>query len=101
MQQKFCNLFVEALYLPEAQQQVTLNIYKFCLACISVLQYLQLEERVKAKTKAEKQSTSPESSQIDTIEMQRKEHRFTNLSLKIQKRPREGLLKILKGYEDL
>ena len=66
-----------------------------------MLQYLQLEEERKAKTRTEKQSASSESSQIDVIKMQKKKCRFTNLSLRIQKRSKEGLLKILKGYRDL
>ena len=100
LQQKFLNLSVEALHLPEAQQQVMLNTYGLCLACISVLQYLHLREERKTEAKAEKQSISPESSQIDTIQIWRKKHRFTNSSLKMQERPK-GLLKILKSHEDL
>ena len=49
----------------------------------------------------EKQTASPESSQIGAIGMQRKKHRSINSSLGIQEGSKEGLLKILKGYEDL
>ena len=78
-----------------------LNTYKLYLACVLVLQYLHLRERKQAETKAEKWAASPESSQIDTIWIQRKKCRFTNLNLRMQEKFREGLLKILKGYEDL
>ena len=101
LQQKFYNLSVEALYLPEAWQQVTLNTYGPHLACISVLQYLQLKEEGKIKVKAEKWLTNSESSQIDIMRMQRKKCRSANFSLRMQKGPREGLLKILKGHRDL
>ena len=101
LQWKFCNLSVEALYLPEAQQWVMLNMYKPCLACVSVLQYLQLEEEGKTEAKVEKWPTSSESSQIDAIGMQRKKCRFMNSSLRMQEELKEGLLKILKSHEDL
>ena len=66
-----------------------------------MLQYLHLREEEKAEVRAEKQSTSPESSQIGIIGMQKKKYRFTNLNLKMQKESRKGLLKILKGYRNL
>ena len=78
-----------------------LDTYGLCLACVLVLQYLWLEEGGKAKARVEKQPASPESSQISTIEMRKKKCRSINPNLGMQKRPREGLLKILKGYEDL
>ena len=81
LQWKFCNLSVEALYLPEAQQWIMLNMYGLCLACVLALQYLQLEEEGKAEARAEKWSASPESSQIGTIEMWRKKCRSVNPSL--------------------
>ena len=49
----------------------------------------------------EKQPASPESSQIDIIEMQRKKCRSVNFNLKMQKGLKKDFLKILKGYEDL
>ena len=94
-------MFVEALCLPKMWQQITLNTYRPCLACISMLQYLQLKEGRKIKTKAEKQPANPESSQIDIIKMQRKKCRSVNLNLRMQKGSRKGLLKILKSHEDL
>ena len=82
------------------QQQIILNTYELCLVCVLMLQYLHLREGGKAKARAEKQSASPESSQIDAIQIQRKKHRFINFNLKMQKRFK-GLLKILKSYKDL
>ena len=78
-----------------------LDTYEFHLACISVLQYLPLKKGGQAEARAEKQATSPESSQIGAIGMQRKKHRFMNSNLEMQKEPKEGLLKLLKGYRDL
>ena len=101
LQWKFFNLFVEVLHLPEVWQWVMLNMYGFCLACISVLQYLPLKKKGQAEARAEKQTASPESSQIDAIGMQKKRHRFMNFSLKMQKGFRENLLKLLKSHEDL
>ena len=66
-----------------------------------MLQYFSFEKGGHAKAKIEKQTTSPESSQINIIEMQRKKHRFTNFNLKMQKGFKKGLLKLLKGYRDL
>ena len=65
-----------------------------------MLQYLPLGKGGQTEARAEKQFTSPESSQIDTIWIQRKKHRSVNPSLKIQKGPKD-LLKILKSHEDL
>ena len=76
-------------------------MYEFCLACISVLQYLCLRKGGQAETRVEKQTASPESNQIDTIEMQRKKHKFINFNLRIQKRLKKGLLKILKNHKNL
>ena len=101
LQWKFCNLSVGALCLPEVWQWVTLNMYRLCFACVLMLQYLQLKERGKTEARAEKWPASLESSQIGTIEMQKKKCRFTNSNLKIQKRLRERLLEILKGHGDL
>ena len=101
LQQKFFNLFVKALCLSEAQQQVILNTYELHLVCISVLQYLPLEKGGQTEARAKRQATSPESSQIDAIGIQRKKYRFMNFNLKIQKRFKKHLLKLLKGYRDL
>ena len=65
-----------------------------------MLQYLPLRKGGQAEARAEKQVTSPESSQIDAIQIQRKKHKFINSSLKMQEGPK-GLLKILKGHRDL
>ena len=66
-----------------------------------MLQYLCLIEKEKAKVRAKKQSASPESNQIDTIEMWKKKYKFTNSNLEMQKGFREGLLKMLKSYRYL
>ena len=66
-----------------------------------MLQYLCLKEDGKAEAKTEKQSASPESSQINAIGMWKKKHRFTNPSLRIQKGSKKCLLKILKGHRNL
>ena len=76
-------------------------MYELCLACVSVFQYLHLEEEGKAEARVEKWLTSPESSQIGTIKMWRKKHRSANFNLKMQEGFREGLLKILKGHRNL
>ena len=78
-----------------------LNTYGPHLACILALQYLQLKERRKTEVKTEKQPASSESSQIGIIGMWRKKCRFTNSNLGMQKGPRKGLLKILKGHRNL
>ena len=101
LQWKFCNLSVEALCLLKVWQQIMLNTYKLCLACVLALQYLQLEERGKAEVRVEKWPASPESSQIGVIEMWRKKCRFMNFNLKMQKELKKDLLKILKSYENL
>ena len=76
-------------------------MYELHLVCVSVLQYLQLKEKGKVKARVKKQPASSESSQIDIIEMQKKKCRSANFNLKMQKRFKEGFLKILKGHRDL
>ena len=66
-----------------------------------MLQYLPFGKEGQTEAKAEKQATSPESSQIGAIGMWRKKCRFINSSLKMQERSKEGLLKILKSYRNL
>ena len=65
-----------------------------------MLQYLPLEKGGQAETRAEKQSMSPESSQIGAIQIWRKKCRSVNPSLGMQEKLR-GLLEILKGHRDL
>ena len=101
LQWKFYNLSVGALCLPEVWQWVTLNIYELCFICVLMLQYFWFKEERKAEVRMKKWPANPESSQIGAIKMWRKKCRSVNFNLKMQKRPREGLLEILKSYEDL